>query len=176
MSESITSANDGLTPIQENNSAIATPHFAINDGSVPDQHFPRFPGETPRAYGAFITFFDLCHGRSLTAVAEKSGEGLATVKNWSSKYSWSKRIQDFNSGVLQHQADSGITRTLFIHTRCSQLLNCLRYLQHDPDSPADILKINPDEEGLGGDDPADALRYLVATKLPTVQCVRLRGF
>ena len=49
------------------------------------------------------------------------------------------------------------------------------YLQHDPDLPADVLKINTNEEGLGGDDPADGLRYLVATSIRRINQVKLRG-
>ena len=37
-------------------------------------------------------------------------------------------------------------------------------LQHDPNRPEDVLKVDADEEGTGGDDAADACRYLVATK------------
>lgn len=66
--------------------------------------FQRFPGETPRAYSAFIAFFQLGHARSLQAVADKLGESLGTVKNWSSKFDWSERLQAFNSGLLQQQA------------------------------------------------------------------------
>ena len=35
--------------------------------------------------------------------------------------------------------------------------------QHDPNRPKDVLKVDADEEGVGGDDAAGALRYLVAT-------------
>src|SRR4051812_30098307 len=63
--------------------------------------FPRCPGETPRAFNAFMTWFQLGHARSLQAVADKLGEGLPTLKNWSSKYDWSERLQAFNSGLLQ---------------------------------------------------------------------------
>jgi hypothetical protein len=66
--------------------------------------FPRSPGETPRAFSAFMTFFQLGHARSLQAVADKLGEGLPTVRNWSSKYDWSDRIQAYNTGLLQQQA------------------------------------------------------------------------
>ena len=54
--------------------------------STPDAQpfFPRAPGETPRAFGAFMTFFQLGHARSCQAVADKLGEGLPTVKNWAS--------------------------------------------------------------------------------------------
>jgi phage terminase large subunit len=71
--------------------------------------------------------------------------------------------------------DAGIRPTLFIHRRCTRLLDCLPFLQHDPDQPADVLKTNPNEEGLGGDDAADALRYMVATKVSRIYQVKLRG-
>jgi hypothetical protein len=72
--------------------------------------------------------------------------------------------------------DNGIKPTLFIHERCRHLLNCLPFLQHDPDQPADVLKTNVNEEGLGGDDAADALRYLVATPIHRIIVRKLRGF
>jgi hypothetical protein len=68
--------------------------------------FPRFPGETPRAYGAFLAFFQLGHARSLQGVADHLGEKHDTVKTWSSKYHWSERIHSFNSGLLQQQAEA----------------------------------------------------------------------
>jgi hypothetical protein len=30
---------------------------------------------------------------------------------------------------------------------------------HDPDNPEDVLKVDTDESGVGGDDPYDAWRY-----------------
>ncbi|MDB6059855.1 MAG: hypothetical protein JWO95_3699 [Verrucomicrobiales bacterium] len=72
----------------------------LNSQSV----FPRSPGETPRAFGAFTAYFQLGQNRSLQAVADKLGEQLPTVKNWSSKYDWSERINHFNSGLLEQQA------------------------------------------------------------------------
>ncbi len=36
-------------------------------------------------------------------------------------------------------------------------------------------KPTPNDEGLGGDDAADALRYLLATRRPTVVQRKLRG-
>ena len=81
------------------------------------------------------------------------------------------------SAVLQRFGDpaAGIKPTLFIHQRCQHLLECLPYLQHDPDRPGDVLKTNINDEGVGGDDPADGLRYLVATKALWAGQVRLRG-
>ena len=65
--------------------------------------FPRRPGETPRAFGAFLAFFQLGSARSLPAVAESLGENPATVKNWSCKYHWSDRLLAYQSGLLQTQ-------------------------------------------------------------------------
>ena len=67
--------------------------------------FSRCPGETPRAFSAFITWFQLGHSRCLADVAAQLGEKHDTVKFWSSKYRWSDRINAFNSGLLQQQAD-----------------------------------------------------------------------
>ena len=71
--------------------------------------------------------------------------------------------------------DSGIQPTLFVHQRCGRLIETLPTLQHDPNRPEDVLKVDADEEGVGGDDAADALRYLVATKSRAVTQRKLRG-
>jgi hypothetical protein len=85
--------------------------------------------------------------------------------------------------VLQRLGDPGsglppgaeILPSLFIHQRCGRLAECLPALQHDPHRPEDVLKVDCDEDGVGGDDAADALRYLVATKGRTVTQRKLRG-
>ena len=59
---------------------------------------------------------------------------------------------------------ANIQPTLFIHERCGRLIETLPALQHDQSRPEDVLKVDADEEGVGGDDAADALRYLVAMK------------
>ena len=71
--------------------------------------------------------------------------------------------------------DAGVKPTMFIHRRCARLLDCLPTLQHDPNRPEDVLKIDADEDGIGGDDTADALRYLVATKARAVAMRKLSG-
>ena len=72
-------------------------------------------------------------------------------------------------------ASGGVRPTLFFHKRCGRLIETLPNLQHDPSRPEDVLKVDTDEEGIGGDDAADCLRYLVATKARTVVQRRLRG-
>jgi hypothetical protein len=69
----------------------------------------------------------------------------------------------------------GIALTLFIHERCARLVECLPSLQHDPNRPEDVLKVDADEDGVGGDDAADCMRYLVATKSRVVAQRKLRG-
>jgi hypothetical protein len=71
--------------------------------------------------------------------------------------------------------EAGIVPRLFIHGRCARLIECLPSLQHDPNRPEDVLKVDADEDGVGGDDAADGLRYLVATKSRTITQRKLRG-
>jgi hypothetical protein len=47
---------------------------------------------------------------------------------------------------------------------CGRLVGMLPAVQDDPNRPEDVLKVDEDEDGVGGDDAADALRYLVATR------------
>jgi phage terminase large subunit len=68
-----------------------------------------------------------------------------------------------------------IKPTLFFHRRCSRLIDCLPTLQHDPNRPEDVLKTDPDESGIGGDDAADALRYMIATQPQQCYVRKLRG-
>jgi hypothetical protein len=82
---------------------------------------------------------------------------------------WAELMQCF--GDPEH----GVRPTLFIHSRCRRLIETLPTLQHDPNRPEDVLKVDADEDGVGGDDAADALRYLVATKARTIKVMRLRG-
>ena len=65
--------------------------------------------------------------------------------------------------------------TLFIHQRCGRLIETLPALQHDPNRPEDVLKVDADEDSVGGDDAEDCLRYLVATKSRVVAQRKLRG-
>lgn len=70
---------------------------------------------------------------------------------------------------------AGVPAKLFIHQRCARLVETLPSLQHDPYRPEDVLKVDADDDGNGGDDAADALRYLVATRSSTVRVHRIRG-
>jgi hypothetical protein len=82
---------------------------------------------------------------------------------------WAEILQRFGD------VEAGIRPTLFIHKRCGRLLETLPSLQHDPNRPEDVLKVDTDEDGIGGDDAADSLRYLVATKSRSISQRKLRG-
>ena len=71
--------------------------------------------------------------------------------------------------------EADIRPTLFIHKRCGRLVETLPTLQHDPNRPEDVLKVDADEDGVGGDDAADCLRYLVAKKSRAISVRKLRG-
>jgi len=82
---------------------------------------------------------------------------------------WAEVLQGFGD------PEGGVKPTLFIHNRCGRLLETLPTLQHDSNRPEDVLKVDADDDGIGGYDAADALRYLVATKARTITVRKLRG-
>lgn len=57
------------------------------------------------------------------------------------------------------ETDPEIPPTVEISDRCPRLIECLPSMQHDPHRPEDVLKVDIDEDGNGGDDPYDAGRY-----------------
>ncbi len=73
--------------------------------------------------------------------------------------------------VLSRLGDpsAGIAPRVSNHRRCGRLLECLPTLQHDPNRPEDLLKIDAEQDGVGGDNAGYALRYLVATKAREVR-------
>ncbi|HWV98980.1 MAG TPA: hypothetical protein VNZ64_04730 [Candidatus Acidoferrum sp.] len=79
--------------------------------------------------------------------------------------------------ILHYLGDpaAGVPARLFIHQRCARLIECLPSLQHDPNRPEDVLKTDPDDDGLGGDDTADALRYAVSTRPRLIHQRKLHG-
>jgi phage terminase large subunit len=79
--------------------------------------------------------------------------------------------------VLQRLGDveAGVAPTMFIHRRCGRLIETLPALQHDPNRPEDVLKVDADEDGNGGDDAADTVRYLVASKTRKLVQRKLTG-
>lgn len=108
-------------------------------------------------------------GTTIAAQYAKHGINLR-VANTDRINGWAEVMQGFGD------VEAGIRPTLFIHQRCKRLVETIPTLQHDPNRPEDVLKVDADEVGIGGDDAADALRYLVATKSRTITQRKLRGF
>jgi len=107
-------------------------------------------------------------GTTVAQQYERQGIRLR-VANMDRLNGWAELMQGF--GEPEH----GVRPTLFIHSRCKRLVETLPTLQHDPNRAEDVLKVDADEDGVGGDDAADCLRYLVATKSRTITQRKLRG-
>lgn len=63
--------------------------------------------------------------------------------------------------VLRRLGDveADIRPSIYLSPDCVRLAECLPSLEHDPHRPEDVLKVDCDEEGIGGDDFYDAFRY-----------------
>jgi phage terminase large subunit len=55
--------------------------------------------------------------------------------------------------------EPAIEPQLEISDKCVKLIENIPTLQHDPHRPEDVLKVDIDDDGNGGDDPYDACRY-----------------
>lgn len=60
---------------------------------------------------------------------------------------------------LLGDVERGIVPRITIHPRCKRLIETLPVMEHDPNRPEDVLKVDVDEDGNGGDDMYDMLRY-----------------
>jgi hypothetical protein len=61
--------------------------------------------------------------------------------------------------ILRMLGDATHPPTLKFFKSAKRTYTQLVRLQHDPNRPEDVLKIDADESGVGGDDLYDALRY-----------------
>jgi hypothetical protein len=62
-----------------------------------------------------------------------------------------------------------------MNARSERQIEFLLSLQHDPSRPEDVLNVDADEDGVGGDNAADCLRYSAATNPRVVTQRKLRG-
>ena len=125
-------------------------------------------GDLKRFVAGADVFSRQSDGTTIAAQYAKHGIQLRCA-NTDRVNGWAEIMQGFG------EPDAGIAPTLFIHKRCGRLLETLPALQHSPNKPEDVLKVDADDEGIGGDDAADCLRYLVATKSRTITQRKLRG-
>lgn len=105
--------------------------------------------------------------------AARPGEQGSIADQWQAAgFTLTPAVMDRINGageVLKRlgDVDAGISPTWYIHERCGRLIECLPSLEHDPHRPEDVLKIDTDEDGAGGDDAYDSARYgLMVRALP----------
>lgn len=93
-------------------------------------------------------------GAETTIAEQYQGAGMwFTPANNDRVSGWTSILNALGDG------DRGIPPRLKIFNTCARLIECLPELQHDPNRPEDVLKVDTDDEGNGGDDFADAFRY-----------------
>lgn len=163
---------------------FARHHLFVNPDHLREYLLTRFPAPCTEREALF---YRLQHRQLARFVAgadvfsrESNGESIAQQYRQFGFYLQPANVDRVGgwSAILQRlgDPDAGILPSLFISADCPRLLECLPHLQHDPDHPGDVLKTNLTDEGVGGDDPADTLRYAVATRARTVIATKLRGF
>jgi hypothetical protein len=64
---------------------------------------------------------------------------------------WAEILQLFGEPNVGLAPGVSIRPRLFIHQRCGRLVETVPAMQHDPHRPEDVLKVDCDEEGVGGE-------------------------
>jgi len=67
--------------------------------------------------------------------------------------------------ALLGDADRGVKNRVYVFDTCARLIDCVPTMEHDPNRPEDVLKVDTDEDGIGGDDAYDAWRYGVMEQI-----------
>ena len=93
-------------------------------------------------------------GNSETSVAQQyEQQGLKLEPANMDRINGAAQLLDLLGDV-----DAGQAPRLKIFSRCAQLIECIPAMQHNPHRPEDVLKMDADEDGLGGDDTYDCAR------------------
>lgn len=103
----------------------------------------------------------------------KDKDGTTVADSWAAE-GWKLKTAkvDRKAGAAQWlkrlgNPEAGIATTVWVSTRCTRLLETMPMLLSNPNDPEDVLKVDCDEEGEGGDDPYDGGRYgLMEAALP----------
>lgn len=118
---------------------------------------------TPQGlYGTFAgtdVFAKRADSNDLTIADQYSAGGLKFTSAVMDRINGAGRI-------LTLLGDEGEVPSLYVHPRCTRLIECLPSLVHDPHRPEDVLKVDANEDGEGGDDAYDDLRYGVMADQP----------
>lgn len=96
-------------------------------------------------------------GTSASTIADEyAAQGIQLQRASVDRINGAARILE-----LLGDSDQGRQARLFISDRCVNLIEAMPAMEHDPNRPEDVLKVDVDEDGNGGDDAYDAARYLV---------------
>jgi len=107
--------------------------------------------------------------------SEQWSEGRSTADDYAEAgIHLTRAINDRISGathVLSLLGDPGNVERptlpkLFLMDRCANTIEQIPAMQHDPHRPEDVLKVDIDEDGIGGDDYYDMLRYGLMARAP----------
>lgn len=71
--------------------------------------------------------------------------------------------------------EADIAPRILISRRCARLIECMPALEHDPHRPEDVLKVDIDEDGNGGDDTYDCARYGLMQKASQTTSISFVG-
>lgn len=72
-------------------------------GREGEKTWERQPGESEKAYEAFVIYRDLGIDRTITAVANELSKSRQLIERWKSKYNWSERVRMYDN-ELEKQA------------------------------------------------------------------------
>lgn len=121
-------------------------------------------GFTVNEMSRFVAGHDVFAARGtssgLTIADEYAQQGIHLQKANIDRIAGASRIMQMLGDVNRPQP---IQPTLSISRKCVRLIECLPTMEHDPKRPEDVLKVDVDDEGNGGDDPYDCMRYGVMT-------------
>ncbi|MDY7078025.1 MAG: hypothetical protein SXV54_14005 [Chloroflexota bacterium] len=94
-------------------------------------------------------------GKEGTSVADEY-----VSEGWNPEQAVMARVQGAQE-ILRRlgDADAGIEPSLWFYENTLPVYEQVAAMQHDPKRPEDVLKADVDEDGYGGDDLYDALRY-----------------
>lgn len=99
-------------------------------------------------------------GTELTIAEQYEREGIILSRANTDRISGAAQILS-----LLGDPPSGIPARLAVRRRCARLIEALAEMQHDPHRPEDVLKMNCDDDGLGGDDFFDSFRYGIMARI-----------
>ena len=96
-------------------------------------------------------------GTSADTIADQyARQGISLTRADTDRVNGAARMLDMLGDI-----DQGRMPKLRIFDRCAGLIECIPAMEHDPNRPEDVLKVDVDEDGNGGDDNYDAARYLL---------------